>query len=113
VERVAGRDLDWFWYPWFFTTGTHDLAVGAVRPGAGSVAVTVRDVGQVPAPAFITVTTSGGTVRHTVPVEQWLNPPTNRAVTVNIPVTGTVTRVEIDPEQLFNDVNRRNNVWTP
>src|SRR3712207_8658002 len=35
VERVAGRDLDWFWYPWFFATGTHDLAGGAVRPGAG------------------------------------------------------------------------------
>jgi hypothetical protein len=27
-------------------------------------------------------------------------------------VQGTVTRVEVDPEQFFPDVNRRNNVWT-
>jgi len=33
-------------------------------------------------------------------------------VTVSIPVQGRVTRVEVDPEQFFPDVNRRNNVWT-
>jgi len=111
-ERVSGRDLDWFWYPWFFTNGTLDFALGTVTPGAGSVTVTVRDVGQVPAPAFIAVTTESGVVRQTIPVERFLNPPNQRAVTVTIPVTGRVTRVEIDPEQQFPDVNRRNNVWT-
>ncbi|MFL5540296.1 MAG: M1 family peptidase, partial [Longimicrobiaceae bacterium] len=111
-ERVAGRDLDWFWYPWFFTRATFDQAVGAVTPAAGSVSVTVRDLGQVPGPAFIAVTTSAGVVRQTIPVERFLNPSNTRSVTVSIPVQGTVTRVEVDPEQQFPDVNRRNNVWT-
>ena len=111
-ERVAGRDLDWFWYPWFFSRGTFDQALGTVTPGAGNVQVTVRDLGQVPGPAFVTVTTSAGVVRQTIPVERFLNPSNTRSVTVSIPVQGTVTRVEVDPEQFFPDVNRRNNVWT-
>jgi hypothetical protein len=111
-ERVAGRDLDWFWYPWFFSRGTFDQALGVVTPGAGSVSVTVRDLGQVPGPAFIAVTTSAGVVRQTIPVERFLNPPNTRSVTVSIPVQGTVTRVDVDPEQQFPDVNRPNNVWT-
>jgi hypothetical protein len=113
VERVAGRDLDWFWYPWFYTTATNDLAIARVTPGAGSVAVTVRDVGQVPSPAFLVVTTSGGQrVRQTIPIESFLTPGT-REVTVNVPVTGSVTRVDLDPEYVVPDVNRRNNAWTP
>lgn len=111
-ERVSGRDLDWFWYPWFFTNATFDQAVGAVTPGQGSVTVTVRDLGQVPGPAFVAVTTDAGVVRQTIPVERFLSPPNQRAVTVTIPVTGRVTRVEVDPDQQFPDVNRRNNVWT-
>jgi len=113
-ERVAGRDLDWFWSPWFFTTATHDLAVASVAPGAGTVTITVRDLGQAPGPAFVAVTTSGGgTVRGTISMETWLGPPARRSATLTLPVTGTVTRVEIDPEQYLPDINRRNNVWTP
>ena len=112
VERVSGQDLDWFWNPWWFTTATLDHALDGVRPGAGSVQVTVRDLGQAPAPAIVVVTTSDGrTVTQTVTPEQWLRP-NRRAVTLTIPVQGTVTRVEIDPQQVFPDVNRRNNVWT-
>jgi hypothetical protein len=112
MERVSGRDLDWFFYPWFFRTVTLDQAIGAVAVRQGAVEVTVRDVGQVPAPTDVVVTTSAGPVTHTIPVEQWLSPGT-RSITVSIPVTGTVTRVELDPEVWFPDTNRRNNVWTP
>lgn len=113
MERVAGRDLDWFWYPFWYRTETLDHGLGTVTPGAGSIQVTVRDFGQAPAPAEVVVSTSDGRrVTETIPIERWLNPST-RAVTLNIPVTGTVTRVEIDPEEYFPDANRRNNVWTP
>lgn len=111
-NRVAGRNLDWFFYPWFFTRATFDQELAQVTPGAGSVTVTVRDLGQVPGPAFVVVTTDAGVVRQTIPAERFLNPPNTRAVTVTIPVQGRVTRVELDPEQYFPDVNRRNNVWT-
>jgi hypothetical protein len=113
MERVSGRDLDWFFYPFWFRTVTFDQTIGSVTPTAGGVQVTVRDIGQVPGPTDIVVTTTGGQrVTETIPIERWLSPST-RAVTVTIPVDGPVARVELDPEEYFPDVNRRNNVWTP
>jgi hypothetical protein len=113
MERVSGRDLDWFFYPFWYRTVTFDQTIGGVTQTTGGVQVTVRDVGQVPAPTDIVVTTaSGQRVTQTIPIERWLSPST-RSVTVTIPVNGPVSRVELDPEEYFPDVNRRNNVWTP
>ncbi|HEX6037946.1 MAG TPA: M1 family aminopeptidase [Longimicrobium sp.] len=112
MERVSGRDLDWFWFPFWYRTVTLDHELANVTPSAGGVQVTVRDIGQAPAPAEIVVTTADGrTTTQVIPIERWLSPST-RSVTVTIPVSGTVTRVEIDPEQYYPDANRRNNVWT-
>jgi hypothetical protein len=112
MERVAGRDLDWFWFPFFYRTVTMDHELATVTPGAGGVQVTVRDLGQAPLPAEIVVTTADGrTTTQVIPIERWLSPST-RSVTVNVPVNGTVTRVELDPEEYYPDANRRNNVWT-
>jgi hypothetical protein len=113
MERVSGRDLDWFFYPFWYRTVTLDQSIATVTPTEGGVQVTVRDVGQVPAPTDILVTTaSGQRVTQTIPIERWLSPST-RSVTVTIPVSGPVARVELDPEEYFPDANRRNNVWTP
>ncbi|HEX6372739.1 MAG TPA: M1 family metallopeptidase [Longimicrobium sp.] len=113
MERVSGRDLDWFFYPFWYRTVTLDQSIGGVTQTTGGVQVTVRDVGQVPAPTDIVVTTAGGQrVTQTIPIERWLSPST-RSVTVTIPVNGPVSRVELDPEEYFPDANRRNNVWTP
>jgi hypothetical protein len=112
VERTAGRDLTWFWQPWWFGTGTLDQAITRVEPVSGGVRVTVRDVGDVPMPATVTVTSGdAGRTAVEIPVEAWLRGA--REVTVSVPVFGAVTRVEIDADQLFPDVDRRNNVWTP
>jgi aminopeptidase N len=112
MERVSGRDLDWFFYPWFFRTATFDQGISSVTQGSGTVTVTVRDLGQVPGPTYVSVTTANGqTVMDTIPVERWLSPAT-RSQSVTISVPGPATRVELDPRQFFPDANRRNNVWT-
>jgi hypothetical protein len=113
-ERVAGRDLDWFWYPWFFETGVQDQSIESVRRVSGGVEVVVRDLGQNPMPAVVAVTSSTGVITEgEVPVEEWLRGAGSRTTTVLVPTSGTVTRVEIDPRGLFPDANRDNNVWTP
>ncbi len=112
MERVAGRDLDWFWYPFFYRNVTFDQGIAAVSTGANSVRVTVRDYGQAPGPSFVTVTMRDGTTaRATIPIERWLQPST-RLQSVTVRVNGPVARVELDPEQYFPDVNRRNNTWS-
>ncbi|HYH81591.1 MAG TPA: M1 family metallopeptidase [Longimicrobium sp.] len=113
-ERVAGRDLDWFWHPWFFETGVQDQAIQSVRPVSGGVEVIVRDLGQNPMPAFVAVTSSTGVITESeVTVEEWLRGAGTRTTTVLVPTSGTLTRVEIDPRGVFPDANRANNVWTP
>ncbi len=111
-EAVSGRDLDWFWHPWWYETGVLDQAVTAVQPTDGGVRVTVRDLGDNPMPVLLVVTTAdGGKAEMEVPVESWLERRT-RTLTVDVPASAPVTRVEIDPGMLFPDVDRRNNAWS-
>lgn len=110
-EREHGQDLDWFWYPWWFTTRTLDQAVAAVEPVPGGVRVTVEDRGRIAAPTRLLLTLEGGaTARAEIPVERWLQDGA-RSVTVQVPAAAPVVRVEIDPEEFFPDVRPANNVW--
>ncbi|HEU4451590.1 MAG TPA: M1 family metallopeptidase [Longimicrobium sp.] len=112
-ERVSGRDLDWFFYPAWFETGVLDQAIVAVEPVEGGVNVVVRDLGDLPMPTTVAVTTEGGTmVESDIPLETWTREG-RRTATVALPTSGRVTRVEIDPRRLFPDADRSNNVWTP
>ncbi|MGH7458414.1 MAG: M1 family metallopeptidase [Longimicrobiaceae bacterium] len=110
-ERAAGRELDWFFYPWAFETGVIDLAItGATESGDGALWVMVEDLGQLPAPALLVATTSSGAeVRAEIPVERWLEE--GRSVSVAVSAGEPIVRLEIDPERIFPDADRSNNVW--
>lgn len=120
VERIAGRDLDWFWHPFWYETAYLDQAIegvdtaGAGAPGGGTARVTVRDIGSAPMPVILQVTMSDGqTIRQTVPVDVWLAGAREYVAEIGLPASGTVTSVEIDPDRAFPDVDRENNTWAP
>jgi hypothetical protein len=63
-------------------------------------------------PVFLTVTrASGETLKREIPVETWLSGATSANVTV--PAGSPVTRVEIDAERAYPDLERANNIWQP
>jgi hypothetical protein len=110
-ERVAGRDLDWFWTSFYFETWTLDRAVVGVetRPDGRRVVV-IEDRGWAVAPAEVLLETEGRNVRLTVPVRPWLEGRTR----VEVPVprdAARILRVVVDPDPLVPDVDRSNNVW--
>jgi aminopeptidase N len=108
-EDVSGRDLDWFWRSWFYETWTLDQAVESVAPEAGATRITIRDRGDVPMPVLLSIRlASGEQLRREIPVESWLT----GARTATITVPGQATRVEIDPELRFPDLDRTNNAWS-
>jgi aminopeptidase N len=111
-ERVSGRDLDWFWYSWYYTTWTLDQAVAEVqRMDDGTTRITVADEGHAPMPVPLTITrTDGSTLTRTIPVDVWLEGRTRASVT--IPSGPAVERVAIDAEHHFPDIDRADNVWT-
>ena len=117
IEDVAGRDLDWFWRAWYYESVEDgrwflDQAIEDVtRADDGAATIEVRDLGWVPMPVHLTITRAGGeTLTRTVPVDRWLAGHTRATVTV--PAGPRVTRVEIDADANFPDIDRANNVWT-
>jgi hypothetical protein len=58
----------------------------------------------------LAVTRAGGAVdRIEVPVDVWLSGA--RQHIVHVAASPAVTKVEIDPDQLFPDMNRANQIW--
>jgi hypothetical protein len=108
---VTGRDLDWFWTPWWFETWTLDQAIADVRADGDALVVTIEDRALAPMPVRLVITRTDGQVeRLELPVEPWLAGA--RTQSARIANASTVRAVEIDPEQGFPDVDRANNRWT-
>jgi aminopeptidase N len=109
-EDVIGEDLDWFWTPAFFETWTLDQAITGVEADESAVTVTVRDLGLVPMPVFLTVTYADGSEETgMIGVETWLQEARMATVVFS---GGEPVRVEIDRDRHLPDMNRSNNIWS-
>ena len=110
VNDVAGRDLSWFWQSWFYQPWPLDQAVASVQTSGDSTSITIEDRGLAPMPVRLVVTRSDGRVeRVELPVDTWLGGA--RRQVVRVAARPAVTKVEIDPEGLFPDMNRKNQLW--
>ncbi len=109
-EDVSGRNLDWFWRSWYYTTWTLDQAVANVEQTGEGAHILIRDLGNIPMPATIKIWLSNGeTIIKHIDVETWLRGAVETTITVD--TNAEVTKVAIDPEHKFPDANRANNVW--
>ncbi len=111
MEDAAGVDLAWFWRGWLLSAATIDQAVTSVDElGEGRAGITLENVSDMVMPVIMDVTFSDGeTQRMTLPVQIW------GATNIwRVPVqTGdrAITRVSIDPDGLYPDTDRDNNLW--
>ncbi len=109
-EDVSGRDLDWYFQPWMYTTRVLDQGIGQVTQGDGAVTVVVEDRGEIPMPVIVEVRTdTGARSRAMADVREWRS----GAMAIRLEVSGAVTEVVLDPERRFPDVNRADNRWSP
>jgi aminopeptidase N len=110
-ERTAGQDLDWFWTSFYYETWALDHAIAAVEVEGDETIITVTDEGFALMPARLRIdTTDEGILEREVPVSHWLTG--DVTAHVRIPSSaGRVTRVEVDPDRHFPDIDRSNNVW--
>ena len=109
-EDVSGRDLDWFWQQWYFTTWKLDQSVTSVTNTPAGSLIKVDDNGQIAMPVLLTITREGGEViKRQIPVDTFLAGATS--ATVTIPGAAKVTKVEIDAAQVLPDFDRSNNIW--
>ena len=111
-NTLSGQDLSWFWRTWYYETWVLDQSIASVTAGPRGTAIVVRDLGDAPMPARLTITLANGdTLQREVPVSTWLAG--TRTATVTVPRGPVVTRVEVDARNEFPDVSRKNNTWSP
>jgi hypothetical protein len=60
-NNITGKDLTWFWKPWFFENGYPDLAIEKVDIEKTKSKITIRRVGNVPTPIKLKVIYENGT----------------------------------------------------
>ena len=109
-EDISGMDLDWFWRSWYYETWTLDHAVTDVTESENGTRIIIQDLGLSPMPAHVEITLQNGSViNKKVGVDTWLSGAT--AAILVIEETSPVQKVEIDPNYLFPDADRSNNIW--
>lgn len=110
MSSVAGRDLSWFWTTWFYQPWPLQQAVASVEVQGDSIAITIQDRGLAPMPVVLAVMRADGSVqRVTLPVDVWLSGERQRVV--RVASAPRISRVEIDPDGLYPEMNRTDTVW--
>ncbi|HET9440550.1 MAG TPA: M1 family metallopeptidase [Longimicrobiales bacterium] len=112
MNRSLGKNLDWFWYYWLFTTeSSNGSIVNATTSSGGKTTVVVRQDGEMPAPVVLKVDLADNTSQtYTFPVDVWF--PGSRTFTAVLDTEGrTVTKITLDPDARFPDRDANDNVW--
>ncbi len=108
-ENVAGRDLDWFWREWVYTTARLDQAVDSVRIAGDTTLISLSNRGQMVLPVTLELRFADGTSEtRTYPIELWN---LGNKATARVGTAKPVVSVEVDPKQIYPDVDRANNRW--
>ncbi|WP_298734573.1 M1 family metallopeptidase [uncultured Chitinophaga sp.] len=59
-NTTSGKNLNWFWSNWFFSSYYIDLAVKALKPGTGAYTLQVENKGGMAAPFDVLITYTDG-----------------------------------------------------
>src|SRR5690606_14007779 len=97
MERFAGRELDWFFRPWYFETEVLDHGIVSVASAAdGTTMVTVERLGEALAPVLVVgETASGESATTTLDATVWMGGA--RTATATLTSAAPLVRVQLDP----------------
>jgi hypothetical protein len=120
MENVSGRNLDWFWRDWVFTTARLDQAIDSVTgvrgrqpgsriPGSGPL-VFLSNRREMVMPVELKLSYDDGTSETVrLPVEIW-NLGSHATYRVDAG-SKHIVAAELDPRHTLPDLDRANNVW--
>lgn len=113
MENETGENLAWFWRGWFKNNWALDQAIRSVEydgldPKNGAV-ITIDNLQQLAMPVVVEATTeSGQKIRKKLPVEIWQR---NTSWRFKLKSTEKLTKVVIDPDNVYPDMDPYNNIW--
>jgi hypothetical protein len=111
-EDVTGEDLDWFFYPWMYTTRVMDQGIDGVRISEDGrrVRVFLEDRGEIPMPILMEFRVAGQ-----APVSVWADHDEweDGRFEVEVGLPGDLGEILLDARPMLPDVNRADNAWRP
>src|SRR6266699_1473949 len=109
MSDLTGRDLDWFWRSWIYTTARLDQAVDSVRAGSDSAFLYLSNRAQMVLPVTLELRyADGATETRNLPVEMW---DLGSRFAYRLATAKRLSSVVIDPRRIYPDVARENNSW--
>ncbi len=109
-NTVSGQNLDYFWRGYYFETWVMDQAVESVTQEGNTTTIIIRDNGNLILPVLLSIEYSDGrTQDERIDAETWLQG--TRTASLTLDNGKEVTKVTIDKEIYFPDVERANNTW--
>jgi hypothetical protein len=107
---VYGKNLNWFWNNWFFSTYYIDLALTDVKESGNSYALTIKNIGGMAAPVDVVANYDDGTTEtfHQTPAI-WMNDQTQTVVNIN--AKKKVKSITLDGG-IWMDGDTSNNTWS-
>jgi len=109
MSNETGRDLDWFWRGWIYTTARLDQAVDSVRAGRDSTFLYLSNRGEMVLPVTVELRYDDGTTEtRSLPVEMW---DLGSRFTYRMVTTKRLAGVVIDSRRFYPDIDRQNNAW--
>jgi hypothetical protein len=109
AEEVSGRNLDWFFDQWLYTTKTCNFAVGKIKrqkegPGSFSTRIAVHNKGEIDMPIDVEAELKNGEkVKKTIKLQ-------TRSEWVSFETRSPVKKVRLDPDHYLLETNRLDNV---
>ncbi len=110
MAKGSGKDLDWFFYNWFFTPYYIDLDLEKVDKTSGGYTLSIKNIGGFAVPFDVNVTYADGSTAffHKTPIV-WEHDQKN--ISVELKTDKQIKSVTIDGG-IFVDADMKNNTWT-
>jgi len=106
-NEVTGKNLNWFWIPWFFESGYPDLAIDRVLINDDKAEVTIGKVGNVPTPVkFKVIYENETSEEYYFPADVWKDG--TDLFSIEIKLTDILKEIQLGDFRI-PDSNRDNN----
>ena len=105
-NRIVGKDLSWYWKPWFFEPGYPDLKLSKAYVKDYTLKIAVEKIGNIPVPVAIKIINFDGSqesIYYNASVWEKSN-----ELQINYNISRPVKEIELGREDI-PDVNRSNN----
>lgn len=110
-SNVAGKNLDWFWNNWFFSTHYNDLALQEIKKSAGGYTVSIKNIGGFFSPTDMVIRYTDGSIetKHISPAAWEKNA---RLIVISISTKKKIESVKLEGG-IFMDADPGNNEIKP